>query len=315
MPLHLFALLFLVIACANPRPKLTIIAHRGASAHLPEHSLAGVAMAHADEADFIEADLVMTRDNHLIVLHDLTLEATTNVAELFPKRARADGHFYAIDFDLKEIQQLELKERVNPLDQRRVYPLRFSYSDSGLRVPSFQQFLQVIHSLNKTRGQAVGIYPEIKAPSFHQQQGKDITAAVLKALREWGYEQHPELVYIQCFEPEPLIRLKTEFQTTLPLIQLMGENSWKLNSVDYNAMRSPEGIKKMATYAVGVGPWLGSLDPELVAEFKRQKLLIHPYTHRDDQRPVDLDTEGFMAKIKKLGVDGIFTDHAELWRR
>jgi glycerophosphoryl diester phosphodiesterase len=311
--LTLILFVFLLNSCGTTSPDFVIIAHRGASAHLPEHSLAATAFAHAHNPDFLEADLVVTKDNQLIVLHDLTLESTTNIAEVFPKRKRRDGKFYAVDFTLKEIQSLDLLERVETNTGETVYSDRYSLGSTGLRIPSFDQFLKLVNSLNRTTKKNIGIYPEIKSPEFHQREGKDITSLVITKLREWGYEEKPSQIFLQSFSPESLMRLKTEFKTQIPLIQLIGENSWNESSADYDVMRTTEGLKKIKQYAVGVGPWLSSLKPELIADFKQAGLQIHPYTHRDDRRPDGMSSDEYIQSLLKLGVDGLFTDHVELF--
>ena len=275
--------------------------------------MAATAFAHAHNPDFLEADLVVTKDNQLIVLHDLTLESTTNIAEVFPKRKRLDGKFYALDFTLKEIQTLELVERVDRKTGLLVYENRYSQGPTGLRIPSFDQFLKLVNSLNKTNKKTIGIYPEIKAPEFHQQEGKDITSLVITKLREWGYEEKPSQVYVQSFYPESLMRLKNEFKTQIPLIQLIGENDWNESSADYDAMRTEEGLKAVSDYAIGVGPWLSTLTAESIQKFKKAGLQIHPYTHRDDRRPEGMSSDEYIKSLLKLGVDGLFTDHVELF--
>lgn len=302
-------ILFFCISCSGlPTNKLTMIAHRGASGHLPEHSFAALALAHSFSPDYIEADLVMTKDDKLIVLHDLYLDATTNVAEVYPERSRDDGRYYAIDFDLKEIQVLQLKERFKPKTQKRVYTTRFPEGETGLRVPSFDQFIKMVQSLNKTFSKKIGIYPEIKKPEFHLSEGKDITKAVFNKVRDWGYEDRPNEIFIQSFWPQSLQRLRNEFHTNIPLIQLIAENSWHESSADYNEMLTQRGLKKISDYANGIGPWLKQVSPELKSTAHDNDLLIHAYTHRSDQRPKGLSKQQYIKEIKRLGIDGLFTD-------
>lgn len=301
-------------ACSSaPKKDLTVIAHRGASGHLPEHTLAGAALAHAAGADFIEADLVMTRDDRLIVLHDLHLDTTTDVARVFPARRRADGRYYAIDFDLAEIRRLRAVERFDPATGRRVFPDRYPGDAGGFAVPSFDEFVTLVRSLNRTRGTATGIYPEIKKPEFHEKEGKDITRAVIEAVRRHGYEDEPGRIYLQCFFPGALKRLKTEFRTRIPLVQLLGENAWGESSADYDAMRTDAGLDEIATYARGLGPNLGQLraDGTLVKRARARGLVVHPYTHRADQRPAGVPNAALIWWIKGTGADGIFTDFPE----
>ena len=166
-----------------------VIAHRGASGYLPEHTLEAKAMAYAQGAHYIEQDLVMTKDDHLIVLHDITLDRTTDVDEKFPNRARDDGRFYAIDFTLEEIKTLKATEgfRLENGEKVQGYAARFPLGQSNFSVPTFQEEIEMIQGLNQSTGKDIGIYPEIKQPAFHRNEGKDISTAVVNVLKEYGY--------------------------------------------------------------------------------------------------------------------------------
>ena len=165
----------------------TVIAHRGASGYLPEHTLAAKALAHGMGADFIEQDVVLTADDEAIVLHDIHLDTVTNVASQFPDRARPDGYFYAIDFSLEEIRRLKVHERVSRETRQAVYPQRFPDRHSIFRVPTLAEEIQLIQGLNKSTGRCAGIFPEIKSPAWHQSEGKDISRIVLEILARHGY--------------------------------------------------------------------------------------------------------------------------------
>ena len=128
-----------------------VIAHRGASGYLPEHSLAGAAMAHAMGADFVEPDVILTKDDQPIVFHDLTLDAMTNVKTLFPNRKRVDGHWYAIDFSLKEIKTLSLRERRESSSSKTRFKGRFPGNLTLFTIPTLDEFIQMIQGLNKSR--------------------------------------------------------------------------------------------------------------------------------------------------------------------
>ncbi len=153
-----------------------VIAHRGASGYLPEHSLPAKAMAYAQGADYLEQDLVMTKDNELVVLHDHYLDRVTDVAERFPDRARKDGRYYAIDFTLPEIKSLKFTEGFD-IDKNgkkvQSYPNRFPMGKSDFRVHTFQEEIEFIQGLNHSTGKNTGIYPEIKSavvPSSRRQR-------------------------------------------------------------------------------------------------------------------------------------------------
>jgi len=136
-----------------------VIAHRGASGYLPEHTLAAKAMAYAMGSDFIEQDLVMTRDDRLVVLHDLYLDRISNVQDVFPGRQRANGRFYAIDFTLKEIRKLAVSERYRIAGGKKVavYPGRFPVGQSRFRVHTFEEEVELIQGLNHSTGKQVGL--------------------------------------------------------------------------------------------------------------------------------------------------------------
>ena len=201
-----------VVEDKKEEPAKIVVAHRGASGYLPEHSMAAKSMAYAMGADYIEQDVVMTKDDELVVLHDHYLDRVTNVAEVYPYRKREDGRYYAIDFTLKEIKGLKMTEGFNVKDGKTVagFPERFPIWKSDFKVHTLAEEIELIQGLNKSTGKNVGIYPEIKAPWFHRHEGKDISVAVLKVLKKYGYTEKTDLVYLQCFDPNELVRLKKE---------------------------------------------------------------------------------------------------------
>ena len=173
-----------------------VIAHRGASGYLPEHTLPAKAMAYAQGADYLEQDLVMTKDDQLVVLHDHYLDRVTDVAERFPNRARKDGRFYAIDFTLAEIRSLKFTEgfEIENGKKVQVYSGRFPMGKSDFRIHTFQEEIEFVQGLNHSTGKNIGIYPEIKAPWFHHQEGKDIAAKTLEVLKQYGYTSKQDKV-------------------------------------------------------------------------------------------------------------------------
>ena len=307
-----------------------VIAHRGASGYLPEHTLASKALAHAMQADYIEQDVVLTRDGIPIVLHDIYLDSTTDVEQRFPDRPRKDGRYYALDFSLAEIRQLNAHERTRRDKQgqtRQVYPERFPLGKGRFQVPTLAEEIELIAGLDRSRGRSTGLYIELKAPRWHREQGHDLAAAVIEVLEQTGYANRPGQVYLQCFDPGTLKRLHQDFETPLPLIQLIGENDWgEDGGTDYDAMRTDAGLDQVATYAAGIGPWIpqlltpvadGQLRSSGLAQRARNRgLLIHPYTLRADQLPdevADLDALHH-ALFDGEGVDGVFTDFPDLTR-
>lgn len=286
-----------------------VIAHRGASGYLPEHTLEAKTLAYAMKPDYIEQDVVMTKDDQLVVLHDHYLDRVTDVAEKFPNRARADGRYYAIDFTLAEIKTLKVTEGFNIDDKGNKvqgYPTRFPMWKSDFTVPTLAEEIELIQGLNKTLGYDIGIYPEIKAPWFHRHEGKDISKAVLNTLKAYGYTDKNSKVYLQCFDPIELKRINDELMPAmkmdLKLVQLMAYTDWNETMVyngnqatpyDYDWMFKPGAMQEVATYAEGIGPWKPMLVDDkstkeniivlpLMNEAKQAGLAVHPYTFRAD---------------------------------
>ncbi len=302
-----------------------VIAHRGASGYLPEHTLAAKAMAYAQGADFIEQDLVMTKDDQVVVLHDHYLDTVTNVRDVFPTRARADGRFYVIDFTLEELRQLAVSERFELSDGPRVavYEQRFPLDRSSFRIPTFGEEIELVQGLNQSTGGSVGIYPEIKSPAFHRGEGKDISAAVLEVLKTYGYSERQDRVFLQCFDAAELQRIHGELLPAMDmdvaLVQLLGTEP------EFQPALTPEGMKAIASYADGIGPSINLIvDPDyagsnletsnLVSLAHDLDLLVHPYTFRRDLLPAYATDYDSLLEIflKDIGVDGLFTDFPDL---
>lgn len=304
-----------------------VIAHRGASGYLPEHTLPAKALAHGMGADYLEQDVVLTKDAVPIVLHDILLDDTTDVAALFPDRARDDGHFYAIDFTLAEIRQLRAHERRAPgSGNRTAFAERFPAGPGLSGVPTLAEEIRLIEGLNRSRGMHTGLYIELKAPQFHQTEGMDIARAVLDVLEESGLSDARDRVYLQCFDPPTLQYLKDTLQTSLPLIQLIGDNSWgEDGGTDYDYLRTDRGLADISRYADGIGPWLMQIYTgrdangdatltDLVARAHHAGLLVHPFTFRRDALPPGIDTYRELLELflGQVGVDGVFTDFPDL---
>lgn len=314
-----------------------VIAHRGASGYLPEHTLPAKAMAYAQGADYLEQDLVLTKDNALIVLHDHYLDRVTDVAERFPQRARKDGRFYAIDFTLKEIKSLKFTEGFDIKDGKQVqsYPNRFPMWKSDFRIHTFQEEIEFIQGLNHSTGKNIGLYPEIKAPWFHHQEGKDIARETLAVLKQYGYTKKSDKVFLQSFDVAELKRIKTELQPQmkmdLNLIQLIAYTDWHETyekqadgtwvNYNYDWMQKPGAMQQIATYADGIGPdyhmlvQKGSTPDhitftDMVKEAHQHKLQVHPFTARADRLPAytnDIDRL-YDILYYQANVDGLFTD-------
>ncbi len=298
-----------------------IIAHRGASGYLPEHTLEAVALAHGLGADYIEQDVVLTRDDVPIVLHDIHLDTVTDVATRFPDRKRADGRYYAIDFDWAEIKTLTVHERINRKTGEAAFKGRFPLGVGTFRIPSLDEEIALIKGLNRSAGRTVGIAPEIKAPHFHRAAGKDISRIVIAALAGHGYAQASDPVIVQCFNWPEVRRMRKELGYDGRLLQLLGENNWEIApDTDYDVLKSPAGLKTVAEIADAVGPWIGQIGgsprdenpafTSLVSDAKAAGLQVIPYTFRSDRMPRWAPSYADLVKMIILdrGADGLFTD-------
>jgi len=279
------------------KPTKIIIAHRGASGYLPEHTLASKAMAFAMHPDFIEQDLVLSKDGIPMVIHDIHLETVTDVASKFSDRKRADGRYYVIDFTYAELLQLNVTERFDPKTDKVVYKTRFPLRKSTFKLHSLQDEIELIQGLNKSTQNNIGIYPEIKNPEFHNKEGKDISKIVLGVLSNYGYSSKKDNCILQCFDAKELKRIRQKLKSELFLVQLIESKS------------TVEELKDIATYANGVGPWYKQITPEFVINAHNLDLKAHAYTFRAD----DLgEFESFEALLdygfNTLNLDGVFTD-------
>ena len=302
-------------------PYPAIIAHRGACGYLPEHTLPAVELAHTFDADYIEQDVVLTSDGVPIVLHDVTLELTTNVATLFPERHRDDGLFYAIDFTLEEIKALNAHERTDSLGNP-VFPERYSGTEAEFKVPTLAEEIETVDRLNKASSKRTGVYIELKRPEFHEQEGVDIYQAVIDVLTTFDRLGENAETVIQCFDPETLKRFAHEGTFKGPLVQLVLTESIANWRGDFEAMHTTSGLKEVAAYAHGIGPDVNLLEnesggsSEMVVAAKKLGLFLHPYTLRADSESIP--GVNFEALHKKLfidlEVDGAFTDFADQTR-
>ncbi|MDG1996899.1 MAG: glycerophosphodiester phosphodiesterase [Emcibacteraceae bacterium] len=321
----LLSLVFLasIITTAIAAEKV-VVAHRGASGYLPEHTIAAKAMAYAMGPDYIEQDVVMTKDDHLVVLHDHYLDRVTDVQEKYPTRKREDGRYYVIDFTLDEIRRLDVTERYrinNKGKKVAVFPKRFPIDKARFKVHTFSQEIELIQGLNKSTGGDIGIYAEAKSPAFHLAEGKDLSRAMLKTIKAYGYNSKDSKAYYQTFENIELKRvhaeLLPELKMDIKLVQLMGGED------EYKDMITQEGIKALSQYADGIGPNMFLITStqdrgvtyeltDLVKFAHASGLAVHPYTFRAEE----LATPKFAGSYEGLlelflydiGVDGVFTD-------
>ena len=277
--------------------------------------------------DFIEPDVVLSRDNIPMVLHDIHLDMNTDVAQKFPFRKRADGRYYVRDFRLRELKTLRVLERSKDSSpSEAVFPKRFprTLNRNSFEIPTLEEYLDLVQGLKQSTGKSLGVYPEIKNSDFHETEGQDIVKIVYEMLVRFGYEKTPELIFVQSFNPKDLLRLKNKMQTRMPLSQLVGKNSDKESGADYEAMMSDEGLRQVASYAKALAP---SLDQVLYLDLASKKLVastltsrahhaglkVHAYTHRQDPlpRPLTTNEELFSLLKNDAQIDGLFSDFAD----
>ncbi len=310
--ISLFLICLLFIKCHQPKKKQTlknkiVIAHRGASGYLPEHTLEAKAMAHTMNVDFIEQDIVLSKDDVPIVIHDIYLDDVTNVAKKFPTRKRNDNRFYVIDFTFDELKTLQVTERFNPETGKQVYESRFPTGKGNFKLHSLQEEIELIQGLNKSTNKNIGIYPEIKEPDFHKKEGKNLTEIVLKILSDYGYNTKNDNCILQCFDAKELERIRVDLKSELFLVQLI---------------EHPEEVLKLehfASFADGIGPWYKQIIDKknngkttftsLVSDAHKLGLVVHPYTFRaDDLGEFELFENMLQTLFIDANIDGGFTD-------
>ena len=206
-----------------------------------------------------------------------------------------------------------------------VYPNLFPISKGNFQVSTLSEHIELIQGLNVSTMRNVGIYPEIKRPRWHNKEGLDISKITIDLLKQYGYSTNHDEIFLQCFDSKELKRIKNELNSSLPLIQLIGNNSWGESEDDYSYMITENGIKDVSKYAVGIGPYLQlnynitlksrDFRPSPMVKYARQNnLLIHPYTIRKDSIPLDFANYEEMVNffISTLKIDGLFTDFVDL---
>jgi glycerophosphoryl diester phosphodiesterase len=276
-----------------PYARPTLIAHRGASGDAPEHTLAAYELALEQGADFVEPDLQMTADGVLVCLHDATLERTTNVASVFPERAKMAGRkkvWPVAEFSLAEIQTLDAGSWKGE---------KFA----GQRVPTFQQMIDAV------KGKA-GIIPETKAPEVYGRRGLNMERAVIEALKANGLDTpsaDPKTpLVIQSFSAASLQALRRE-GCRLPLVYLLSEKD-----------ASAERLKAVREFADGVGPNKQAVleRPQLVADAHALGMSVTVWTFRagaSGRFPTVRDEMRHF--LRDLKVDALFTDNPDQFPR
>ena len=331
---------FNVAVAGNVQNKV-IVAHRGASGYLPEHTLEAKALAYNMGVKYLEQDLAMTKDNRLVVIHDHYLDRVTDVADKFPDRARKDGRYYVIDFTLDEIKSLNFTEGFIIENGKRIqgYKGRFPMLTSTFKIHSLEEEIEFIQGLNKSMGRDIGLYVETKAPWFHKQEGKDISKATLEVLKKYGYTTKDSNVIFQTFDYPDLKyvvdTLMPQMDMSLKTVMLIGRNEWNetyelkdgnWEPFDFNYLLNPKNFPEIAKYATGLGPtyeMLFDLDKttkdhivvnDLVKHAHQNGMIVHPYTVRADALPkycTDVN-ELYKAILIDADADGVFTDFPDL---
>jgi glycerophosphoryl diester phosphodiesterase len=291
-----------------------VIAHRGASAYLPEHSLPSKALAYGMGADYLEQDIVISRDGELLVLHDLILDHVSDVAVKFPGRQRADGHFYCIDFDLREIRTLRFTERVKPGTQVLRYAGRFPRAAGSFPIVTFSEEIEFVRGLNQATGRSVGIFLEIKKPAWHREQGVDLPSRVLAELADLSNLLERIPVFLACFDADELRKIHKKVDPGFTIIQLLSSKTL----IDAGLLAD------IAAYANGIGPSIQLIyqgkhsagQPrltDLVRQAHALGLGVYPYTFRADDLPDGMETfeELLELFIVRLEVDGLISDFTD----
>lgn len=314
---------------------LTVIAHRGASGERPEHTLAAYERAIDAGADYIEPDLVVTKDLVLVARHETEISGTTDVAEKseFASRRRSkevDGTlvngWFVEDFTLAELRTLRARERIAGV---RPANARF---DGLWPVPTFAEIVKLVRAKEKETGRSIGLYPELKHTHYLlQSEGMDSVDVLVAALKAEGLDKAGAKVVVQSFEVEPLKRLR-RLLPDLQLMQLVSAEGGPADrdNLDYDTMIRPAGLAEIAAYADILGPDMRLLfGPEgaptgLVAAAHGAKLKVHAWTLRKENvfLPAAMkrgespnatgDVAGMVATLRAAGVDGVFTDDPAL---
>ncbi len=335
-------------------PKILVVGHRGASALRPEHTLASYQKAIDDGADFIEPDLVSTKDGVLVTRHENEIGGTTNVSTLsqFADRKTTkniDGKdltgWFTEDFTLSELQQLKARERIPEFR-----PANTAYNDL-YPVPTLEQVIELAEANYKKTGKIIGLYIETKHPTYFKNQKLAMEDTLLKTLAKYKYTREIAPVYLQSFEVQNLKDLKRELDLhkTLKHAQIIqlydAKTSQPADFVEsgetktYADLATAEGLKDVAKYANGVGPSKGYIlnfndkgsvqTTSFITDAHTAGLKVHPYTFRPENnylptplkcsqdKPAERCPSGALKEFEayfKAGVDGVFTDDPALGR-
>lgn len=304
-----------------------VAAHRGASGYLPEHTIPAKTMAYALNPDFIEQDVVMTKDGVLMIMHDPDLDTTTDVAKKFPGRQRENGKFYAADFTWPEIETLVVTERFDPKTGKPVFSGRFPV-DTGIefRVPKFEDELKLIQGLNKSTGKNIGVYVEVKEPEFYKAEGKDITKSVIDMLTKYGYNSPDANAILQIFDYDAVkAARKHGWKGDLAMLVLRGGQNLTDDKSVHEWLLTPEGIAEVSKYATIYAPWFSHLAvpnedgkgyriSNIAEEARKNGMKVHSWTLRKDApfKGFENTRQALDAAFKEIKLDGMFSDHPDV---
>ncbi|NYG55070.1 glycerophosphodiester phosphodiesterase [Nocardioides perillae] len=326
----------------HPRTVPVVIGHRGASGYRPEHTLAAYELAIAQGADWIEPDLVSTKDGVLVARHENEISGTTDVAdrpEFADRRTtktidgRAVTGWFTEDFTLAELRTLRAVERLP-----QVRPDNTAF-DGRYPVPTLDEVLALAKRASRETGRRIGVYPETKHPTYFDSIGLSMEEPLVAALRRHGLDKPSAKVIVQSFETSNLRDLDT--MTKVDLAQLVDASGAPYDLVaagdprTYRDLVTPAGLAEIATYADGVGAHKFLVVPRradgsaaepttLVDDAHAERLVVHVWTMRrenqfmatDWRRGTDPDAYGDLAAETRAfldaGVDGIFADHPDV---
>lgn len=312
---------------------IIIIAHRGASGERPEHTLAAYELAIDQGADYIEPDLVVTKDLVLVARHENELSGTTDVAiraEFEDRKRTKDiegtvvSGWFAEDFTLAELRTLRVRERLPA-----IRPANARY-DGLYQIPTFAEIVTLVRAKQAATGRTIGLYPELKHPTLLlEQAGIDSVDLLVRELQRYGLDKATSPVFVQVFEVQPLQRLNQLVDTPLVLLISSEGGPYDEPGLRWTDIMTPTGLAAVAQYADGIGPYLGHVitaegtPTALVANAHSAGLKVHPWTLRKEngflppemQTPGGPDADGrwrmlFGAAIAS-GADGFFTDNVK----
>lgn len=292
-----------------------VIAHRGASGYLPEHTTEAAVFAHALGADYIEQDCVVSKDNVPVVLHDITLDRVTNVAEVFPDRCRDDRHWYVFDFTLEELRQLNVRERYGQAGSSR-FPDRLA----RFQIATLQEHVELIRGLDHTRRTATGLYIELKQPARHHEEGLDVAVEVLRVLDTFKLNGADDRVYLQCFDPDEVRRLRVDLECRLPLIQLLKDPPDADQIREYARIVDGLGVSiPCVVSGITTGNDPQPIFTDVIRQAHENAMQVHVWTVRTDRLPPFAESVDPLLNwlVQDAGADGVFSDHPDAivkWR-